>query len=174
MGIRVAARLIMTAILARNGCEARLLGSKTAVRGGFGVRWCGSIGHLANVSFPTSGWYELGSPEGEPGKPQERDEFAKHQKLEAINARLAQHHRKVADHSAPRRHPECRDPRPAGLPTPRPQLSTGCSSFRTDDSAKSRGRNSSATRTLFQQSTGQLWETPCLASTFTSAAKMEV
>jgi hypothetical protein len=95
MGIMVAARLIMTAILARNGCEARLLGSKTAVRGGFGVRWCGSIGHLANVSFPASGWYELGSPEGEPVKPQERDELAKHQKLEAINARLAQHDRKV-------------------------------------------------------------------------------
>ena len=28
-------------------------------------------------------------------KPQERDELAKHQKLEAINARLAQHDRKV-------------------------------------------------------------------------------
>ncbi|MFL5157470.1 MAG: hypothetical protein ACJ8D1_04585, partial [Microvirga sp.] len=115
MGIRVAARLIMTAILARNGCEARLLGSKTAVRGEFGVRWCGSIGHPANVSFPTSGWNELGSPEGEPVKPQERDELSKHQKLEAINARLAQHHRKVPDHSASGHRPECRDPRPADL-----------------------------------------------------------
>jgi hypothetical protein len=52
---------------------------QNGVRGGFGVRWCGSIGHLANVSFPTSGWYELGSPEGEPVKPQERYELAKHQ-----------------------------------------------------------------------------------------------
>ena len=92
MGIMVAARLIMTAILARNGCEARLLGSKqpSAVdRGRFDVRWCGSIGHLANVSFPACGWYELGSPEGEPVMPQERDELSKHQKLEAINARRA-------------------------------------------------------------------------------------
>jgi hypothetical protein len=30
-----------------------------------------------------------------PVKPQERDELAKYQKLEAINARLAQHDRKV-------------------------------------------------------------------------------
>jgi hypothetical protein len=38
-------------------------------------------------------WYGLGSPEGEPVKPQERDELAKHQKLEAINAELDQHKR---------------------------------------------------------------------------------
>jgi hypothetical protein len=32
---------------------------------------------------------------GEPVKPQDRDELAKHQQMEAINARLAQHDRKV-------------------------------------------------------------------------------
>jgi hypothetical protein len=32
---------------------------------------------------------------GEPVKPQERDELAKHQKLEAINDRLVQHDRKM-------------------------------------------------------------------------------
>jgi hypothetical protein len=37
----------------------------------------------------------LGSPERAPVKLQERDEFAKHQKLKAINARLAKHDRKV-------------------------------------------------------------------------------
>jgi hypothetical protein len=31
---------------------------------------------------------------GEPVKPQERDELAKHQKLEAIHARLVQHDRR--------------------------------------------------------------------------------
>lgn len=65
------------------------------MRGKFDVRWCGSIGHLAEVSFPACGWYRLGSPEGEPVTPQERDELAKNQKLEAIQAELAQHKRTV-------------------------------------------------------------------------------
>jgi hypothetical protein len=64
------------------------------LRGRFDVRWCGSIGHLADVfSYMRLVW--LGSPEGEPVKPQERDELAKHQKLGAINDRLAYHDRKM-------------------------------------------------------------------------------
>jgi hypothetical protein len=38
-----------------------------------------------------AGWYRLGSPEREPVQPQERDEIAKNQKLEAIQAELAQY-----------------------------------------------------------------------------------
>jgi hypothetical protein len=40
-----------------------------------------------------AGWYRLGSPEREPVKPQERDEIAKNQKLEAIQAELARYGR---------------------------------------------------------------------------------
>jgi hypothetical protein len=45
--------------------------------------------------FPIGRWYRLGSPEREPVKPQERDELAKNQKLEVIQAELAQHGRAV-------------------------------------------------------------------------------
>jgi hypothetical protein len=42
-----------------------------------------------------AGWYRLGSPERKPVKPQERDDLAKSQKLEAIQTELARYRRTV-------------------------------------------------------------------------------
>jgi hypothetical protein len=45
--------------------------------------------------FPVGSCYRPGSPEREPVRPQERDELAKSQQLEAVQAKLARNGRMI-------------------------------------------------------------------------------